>query len=514
MPTLGELIVRLRAEGATETQQAIREVTDTVRSAATGMQSLGLSFAEGKLTALQFASALGALASTAAMFAGVASSALGVRLAAQVEQLAVGFETLVGNAQDASRLLKEITDIGLKTAFSPEDVAEYAKRLLAVGYTAQEVVPVLRTLLDTTAAVGGTSETLGRIALAISQIRSMPRLGGQEIIQLANAGVNIARLVSAAMGRTYTQQEAREYLQSLSGEEVAEVLLRGMERAFGGASERLATRTFIGTLGQLAETVQRIMLPTGALLTGMLKPVAQGLLAVAEQARLLNEAMGGTLGLAVLLGGLRAGWALVVTTVREVIANVTALTAALQALATQASKAAAASAIGGAAASAGGAAAGAAAVGGAAAGAAAAGGRRWLTRIGQWAAGAARSNWALLLVDLAANLLSNLLPQRIGEFVRTAVGGMVIGALIGSLIPGIGTGVGAVAGTLVGIALGLYKFFSASEAATQTAHNTKEMLKELRDLRGDLIGGGRRARRIVSQIEAEMEFARYMRGII
>lgn len=487
MPTLAELIVRIRAEGAADTQRQVLAVGQAVTQTASASASLSQGFNASRLSAFALGFALRDIGQ-AAVQAGMALSALtGVGSAMRFQQLAIGFETLLGSEQAAQRLLRTLQEMGKQTPFRTEQLIEYSRRLLAVGFAAEELLPTLRAITDTAAAVGGDTETVARIALAISQIRSMPRLGGQEVIQLANAGVNIARLVSAATGRQMGLGEARAFLQSLPGEEAARILLEGMQREFGGAAERLAGRSLIGHIQNIGETIQMVMLPTGKLLLPLIQAVANALLFVANVFQRLNEVTGGGAGLVAIGLLLVRGWGLLRSTMTAVVADIRALAVALRELA--ASAGAARVGIG----------AGAAATGSTAAAAAA----------------ASRGLWATGIIGIIGQILGEKLGGAAGEALQMGTMGLGVGATVGSIVPAIGTGVGAVVGTLVGLAAALYRVFSGNEsAAERTAANTTEMRRALEDIRGALVGGGPRARAVASSLELEMAMAKLIaRGI-
>ena len=484
MATLAELVVRIRADGAADTQRQIQAVGATVQQTASSATSLAMGFNASRMAAFALGFALRDMGAAAMDMSRALAALTGVGAAMRFQQLAVGFETLLGSERAAQDLLKALQEMGKQTPFRTEQLIEYSRRLLAVGFAANEVLPVLRAIADTAAAVGGDTETVARIALAISQIRSMPRLGGQEIIQLANAGVNIARLVSAATGRQMGMGEARAFLQSLSGEEAARILLQGMEREFGGAAQRLAGRTLIGVLQNIGETISMIMIPTGRLLIPVLQAVGGALLSLATIFQRINELTGGAAGLVAIGALLARGWLLLRTTMAGAIAEIRALSAALAQLAGSA----------------------AAARGGTAASAAGA------------AAGAAAGKWGILgiLLGLVGQIVGNWLGGPAGEVLKSGLGGIGLGVTIGSLVPGIGTGVGAVVGALAGIAMGLWQALRGSaDAGVRTAANTEQMKQQLEDIRGALIGGGGRARAAVTSLEVEMAVARLLaRGIV
>ena len=92
---------------------------------------------------------------------GLVAAALGgvgvaaVKMAADMEQNRIAFTTMLGSAQDAEKMLTDLATFAEKTPFEFAGLVDSTKKLMAYGFAAQEVIPMLNSIGDAVAAVGG-----------------------------------------------------------------------------------------------------------------------------------------------------------------------------------------------------------------------------------------------------------------------------------------------------------------------------------------------------------------------
>lgn len=115
------------------------------------------------------------------------------------EQLNIAFTTFLGSAEKARKLLAELTKFAIVTPFTPDQVNNAAKALLAFGVQAEKIIPTLKMLGDVSS---GTGKDLTEMAIIFGQIRSTGRLMGQDLLQLINAGFNPLQIISQQTGKS------------------------------------------------------------------------------------------------------------------------------------------------------------------------------------------------------------------------------------------------------------------------------------------------------------------------
>lgn len=120
-------------------------------------------------------------------------------LGVKQEQLNISFTTFLGSAAKAKILLADLTKFAIVTPFTPDQVNNAAKALLAFGVKGKEIIPTLKMLGDVSS---GTGKDLTEMAIIFGQIRSTGRLMGQDLLQLINAGFNPLQIISEKTGKS------------------------------------------------------------------------------------------------------------------------------------------------------------------------------------------------------------------------------------------------------------------------------------------------------------------------
>jgi tape measure domain-containing protein len=118
--------------------------------------------------------------------------------AGDIEQTTIAFETMLGSAEKADKLIKDITDFAAKTPFELTGLIDSSKKLLAFGFAAEEIIPTMTALGDISAGVG--REKLGSIILAFGKIRTKGKATMEELNILLEAGVPILDELAGNLG--------------------------------------------------------------------------------------------------------------------------------------------------------------------------------------------------------------------------------------------------------------------------------------------------------------------------
>jgi len=136
----------------------------------------------------------------AAIVAGFATiGASAISLAGNLEQTKVGFEVMLGSAEQANKMIGEIRSFAKVTPFETKDLAKAAETMLGFGIAGDRVMPNLKMLGD---VARGNADRLNLISLAFSQIQAAGRLTGQDLLQLVNSGFNPLQEISERTGKS------------------------------------------------------------------------------------------------------------------------------------------------------------------------------------------------------------------------------------------------------------------------------------------------------------------------
>nr|DAU93098.1 MAG TPA: tail tape measure protein [Caudoviricetes sp.] len=142
-----------------------------------------------------------------------------VHLADQYEQAKISFTTMLGSADKASDLLTKLSAFAKKTPFELSEVRENAKQLLAMGISAEKIIPTMKALGDVSA---GLSVPMERLALNYGQVMTKGKLAGQELKDFTTAGVPLLDELSKNLGKSKTEIQAMVSKGQISAEMVTE----------------------------------------------------------------------------------------------------------------------------------------------------------------------------------------------------------------------------------------------------------------------------------------------------
>ncbi len=139
------------------------------------------------------------LTKTAAVVATGLFAATGyfIKKAGEFEQTSIAFETMIGNAEEASKLLADLAQFAIKTPFTLTGIEKSAKQLMAMGIETDNLLPTLKSLGDVAA---GLSVPLDRLAYNYGQVKAQGSLTGMELRDFARAGVPVIAELARNLG--------------------------------------------------------------------------------------------------------------------------------------------------------------------------------------------------------------------------------------------------------------------------------------------------------------------------
>ena len=216
-----------------------------------------------KLGKVGFEFSKGSLNVLAGMAAGMtALGAAAVRSAAQMEQNRVAFTTLLRSAEKAKRFLGAMEKFAATTPFELPGVLAASKRLLAFGFTAEQVLPILRAVGDSAAALGLGEDGIQRMTLAIGQMQAKGKIQAQEMLQLAEAGVPAWELLAKAIGVDIPTAMKMAEEGQISAAQGIQAIVAGMNTKFSGMMEAQA-QTINGIMSNIRDSVGQTMTAIG-----------------------------------------------------------------------------------------------------------------------------------------------------------------------------------------------------------------------------------------------------------
>lgn len=195
-----------------------------------------------------------------------------IKMGTQLQQAEIAFGTMLGSAELAGNYLNELKDFAAKTPFEFSELVPAAKRLMALGFAAEETIPMLKALGNAAAGLGGGAALIQRLGLALGQMRAKAKVSAEEMRQLAEAGIPAWEMLAKAMGKTTGELMKLSEKGQVSAAAAIPILIAGINEKFGGLMEGFM-QTAMGQysnvkdqLGFVLADIGKALLPIAALL--------------------------------------------------------------------------------------------------------------------------------------------------------------------------------------------------------------------------------------------------------
>ena len=114
------------------------------------------------------------------------------------EQTLIAFETMLGSAEKAKDLMKEIKDFADVTPFNTEEVVQASKGLLAFGIAEEDIIEKTRVLGDIASGVG--KDKFGTLIRGFGKIKTKGKATMEELNMFLEAGVPILDELAKGFG--------------------------------------------------------------------------------------------------------------------------------------------------------------------------------------------------------------------------------------------------------------------------------------------------------------------------
>lgn len=186
--------------------------------------------------------------------AGAAGIGRMVAEAGKLQQVEIGFTTVLGSAEKARAKIAELQAFAARTPFNFAQTAQGARMLLTMGTAAEDLIPIMEGVGGAVAAAGGSTEEFVGSLRAIGQIRTKGRLQTEELLQLAERGVPAFEILREELNLTQEQMQ-RLGNQGIEAGAAIDALTRGFTKRFGGSLEA-QNKSLVGSFSNLQDAAQ------------------------------------------------------------------------------------------------------------------------------------------------------------------------------------------------------------------------------------------------------------------
>jgi tape measure domain-containing protein len=196
--------------------------------------------------------------------AGVALGGLGaagVKAASDYQQAMIAFTKMLGSAEKATSFVKELQDFAAATPFELPQLLQGSKKLMAFGFEASQVIPMLTAIGDAASGLSLGSEGIDRLTLAIGQMSAKGKVSGGELRQLAEAGIPAVQYLADAYNKTTAEILDMSEKGAIPAAQGVAILIEGMSKGsknamgFAGMMEA-QSKTMAGLLSTFKDTVR------------------------------------------------------------------------------------------------------------------------------------------------------------------------------------------------------------------------------------------------------------------
>lgn len=227
--------VREARRAGDQFQQAFHGGTNSINNTGAATQTLGNDFRDLERI-------VGGILLSQTFYAGVNAiqdaTAAVVTFSGEMEKAQISFEYFLGSSERATGFITNMQDFAAETAFSTTQAMSLSKKLLNARFEANEIRDIMEALNDTAAVSGMAPDTIDRIVLAMTQMKTSGKIMGTELRQLAEANIPVYRILQEELGLTGEQIANIGDLKIPSDIGIA-AIFQGLEQ-FEGAAEKVA----------------------------------------------------------------------------------------------------------------------------------------------------------------------------------------------------------------------------------------------------------------------------------
>ena len=272
---MADIKVRIIAED--KASDVLKQTGKAVDDAGKKAKEAGGAFEGMGNSMLNIAGALGLQMGLQAVVGGLKNAVVGsFELAAALETTKVGFTTMLGSGEAAQGMLDNLKAFADTTPFEFADLTTAASKMVAMGTAAEDVIPILTTVGDTAAGLGLGKAGIDRITLALGQMGAKGKIGGDDLRQLAEAGVPAMKYLADGAGVTTAEMAKMVEKGLVPAKEGVQVLLANMKEDFGGLMAKQA-ETASGKLSTMKDAMAGLGTEIGIRLVPSVKAGADSL---------------------------------------------------------------------------------------------------------------------------------------------------------------------------------------------------------------------------------------------
>ncbi len=244
-----------RAKGAVD--DFARDTERHTQRAGQGFDALGHkasglagTLSKGLFSGAGFAAGLAGFQGIQSAIGGVTDAVFGFN--SRMQQADIAFTTMLGSADKARGMLGDLQRFAAATPFEFPELVTASQKMLAFGFSSERVIPMLRSIGDAVAGLGGGSEAVQRVTNALGQMQAKGKVSAEEMLQLTEAGIPAWDMLARKIGVSIPEAMKLSEKGAIDATTAITAITEGMNERFGGMMEK-QSRTWGGLVSTLKD---------------------------------------------------------------------------------------------------------------------------------------------------------------------------------------------------------------------------------------------------------------------
>lgn len=236
----GKVVIEILGDSSKFASE-VSKLTDTTSKA---ISSLGSGFSKA-------GTVLTAAITAPLAIAGVKAARWASQTAANAEQVDIAFNTMLG-PERAKKMIADLVEFAKTTPFEMAGLNKATQQMLAYGFAADDVIPMLTDVGNATAALGAGQQGIDAITRALGQMHGKGTAASQEMMQLTEVGIPAWEYLAKALHTDVAGAMEMVTKKAVSADVAIAAIRAGMQGDFGGLMIK-QVRTLTGVLSNLSD---------------------------------------------------------------------------------------------------------------------------------------------------------------------------------------------------------------------------------------------------------------------
>lgn len=173
---------------------------------------------------------------------------------ASAEQADIAFSTMLG-PEVAKEMLADLADFAASTPFELRGLQTSTQKLIAMGFAAEDCIPMLTSIGDAASGLGAGQEGIDSITRALGQMKAKGKVQAEEMLQLTEAGIPAWQYLADVISNGDIPAAMEQVTDgAVSADTAIQALKNGMDSDFGGMMAA-QSKTLTGIMSNMADAV-------------------------------------------------------------------------------------------------------------------------------------------------------------------------------------------------------------------------------------------------------------------